>query len=481
MAWFDRFTPVLRFTRGKDPDARWVLWPALAWRVVAPVPREQPINLFQRAALALARAGVVRVVDVAERLLIAPDLAGLVAQELRSRQLLDHHGLPTHRGLQVLDDLEHEPPDELRVGHVLSDPFTGKLWPRFLTGDLPLAAVEPDEEGWPVLLSGSPGDPWKDRTRCILPADRDVRAAPPTARDVLHAVRRHRRRRNQSDEPAAPHLHRVSFVDERPQPYLLALRVYRHPSGDWTVDEPFGPGEALELRSRLEERLDLDAGLRTWLKPLVGGDVTTPTLAQLQKEAEWNVEERLTLAIRQHEPVYERLVATWRARLEADLDGAPADKWDDIVIKAQRAAERTLRTIHDPWRAASPPLYSELAEADKLFNQQLLDAIAGELGLTTPLPPTLTAVRRGKVQHAEDSVRGSLRPLLVLALLAAGRDPEHPLRRAAPRHPDLLARLDALAQARDRAAHDSNDRPSAAVDRHLDTVLITVESLLLSR
>ena len=71
-------------------------------------------------------------------------------------------------------------------------------------------------------------------------------------------------------------------------------------------------------------------------------------------------------------------------------------------------------------------------------------------------------------------------PVCAVALLAAGRDPEHPLRQAATRHPDLLARLDALAQARDRAAHDS-DRPSAAVDRHLDTVLLTVETLLLSR
>ena len=41
MALFDKTTPVLRFRRGKVPGAVWVRWPILAWRVVAPVPREQ--------------------------------------------------------------------------------------------------------------------------------------------------------------------------------------------------------------------------------------------------------------------------------------------------------------------------------------------------------------------------------------------------------------------------------------------------------
>ena len=55
MASFDKSTPILRLNYGKVPDVRWVLWPAYAWRVVAPVPKERPLNLFQRAILGLAR------------------------------------------------------------------------------------------------------------------------------------------------------------------------------------------------------------------------------------------------------------------------------------------------------------------------------------------------------------------------------------------------------------------------------------------
>lgn len=483
MALFDKTTPVLRFRRGKVPDAVWVLWPVLAWRVVAPVPRERALNFFQRAVLALARAGVVRVVDVAERLMIAPDLAGLVIQELRGLGSLDHSGGPTHRGLQTLDDIEFEPPEDATFGHVLSDPFTGKLWPRFVTGDVPLADVEPDDEGWLVLLGGSAGAPWKDRTYSVTPGARDrLRITQPSAADVLRVARRTRRQRDLEDDARdIPRLQRVSFVDERPQPYWLAVCVRRHDSGDWMVDDPLGRGESIEARAQIEAVLDRHQELRRRIKRLVGDNSGAPSLTELQTRAAFDIEERLTMAIRQHEPVRERLVAMQRAWLEASLEGAPADKWDDVLVKAQRAAERTLRVAHEPWCAATPPLFMDLAESDKALNQQLLDAIAGELGFSTPLPPTLASVRRGKVQHAEDSGSGSLRPFTILALLSAGRDRAHPLRQAARRHVDLLERLDRLAQARDRAAHDSDEPPSRTVERHRETVFLLVETLLLTR
>lgn len=480
---FERDTPVLRLNYGKDPNARWVLWPVFAWRVVAPVPKERKLNLFQRAVLGLARAGVTRIVDVADRLLFAPDLAGLVVLELQNMALLDHAGEPTTRGLKLLDDIEEDPPDEAQVGHVLSDSMTGKLWPRFLTGDLPVADVDLNEDGWPVLLSGSAGDPWKDRTFSVLPTGRDgVVMARPSARDVLRAARRHRRQRDfdeVDDDRDVPRLHRVSFVDDRPQPYLLALRVRRHDSGDWMVDDPFGHGESIDLRARLEERLDSHRGLRPWLAPLVGSDPSAPTLGHLQAEAAWKVEERLTLAIRHHEAVRERLVAMQRALLEAESQDAPLDKWDDVLVKAQRAVERALHTIYRGYRDTGPPLFAKLAHSDKDFNRRLLDVMAADLGFRSPLPVTLSSVRRGKVQNAEQQGGGSLRPLVVLGLLCADRDDEHPLRCAAGAMPDLLHRLDDLATARDRAAHDGSVTWPQKVQRHVDTAYATVEAILL--
>ncbi|MCB9609590.1 MAG: hypothetical protein H6716_23565 [Polyangiaceae bacterium] len=483
---FGRDTPVLRLNYGKDPKARWVLWPIFAWRVVAPVPKERKLNHFQRAVLGLARAGVVRSGDAGDRLLIHPELAGLVALELQQIGLLDHAGVPTKRGLDWLEDVEEEPLDEVQVGHVLSDAFSGKLWPRFLTGDMPVADLELDDRGWPVLLSGSAGDPWKDKTFSMLPTGRDtVVMMRPGPRDVLRVARLHRRQRQYhhdeiDDDRDVPRLQRVSFVDDSPQALLLALRVRRHDSGDWMVDDPFGHGEAVDLRARLEERLDSHNGLRPWLAPLIGSDPEAPTLGHLQAEAIWKVEERLTIAIRQHEATQERLVAMQRALLEAQSCDAPLDKWDDVLVKAQRAVERALRVVYERYRSSPPPLFHKLAESNKAFNRDLLDAIAADLSFQSPLPETLSSVRRGKVQYAEDRGGGSLRPLVILGLLCADRDDEHPLCRAAAASPDLLHRLDELATARDRAAHDGAKTWPDKVERHVDTAYAAVEALLLA-
>lgn len=479
---FEKDTPVLRLNYGKDPNARWVLWPVFAWRVVAPVPKERKLNLFQRAVLGLARAKVTAIVDVADRLLIAPDLAGLVVLELQNMALLDHAGDPTPRGLKMLDDIEEDPPDEAQVGHVFTDPFTGKVWPRFVTGDLPIADVEVNDDGWPVLLSGSAGDPWKDRTFSVLPSGRDgVVMARPSARDVLRAARRHRRQRDYDevdDDRDVPRLQRVSFVDDRPQPYLLALRVRRHDSGDWMVDDPFGHGEAIDLRARLEERLDSHNGLRSWLAPLVGSDPTAPTLGHLQAEATWRVEERLTLAIRQHDAVRERLVAMHRALLEAESQDAPLDKWDDVLVKAQRAVERAFRVVHRPFEERRPRFAWELKRYPghvKVYLQETARVVGFET-----VPERMLSIAASQVADAERG-RGSLRSWVILNLLAARWERDHPLRVAAVSDSGLLLRLDALATARNEVAHDSEAAWPSRVHEHVDTAYAAVEALLLHR
>ena len=485
MASFDKDTPVLRFTTARKRGARWVLWPVLAWRVVAPVSKPRRLNLLQKAALGLARAGVTTAVAVSERLLVQVDLAALVLTELRGMGLVDLLGAPTPRGLDWLADLETDAPESLEVGHVFTDPFTGKVWPRFLTADLPLAEVEPDDQGWPVLLSGSPGDPWRDRAFCVLPRGEDpVIEARPSAKDILKAARRHKRAVHVGGAADVPRLALVSYVDETPERYLIALLVVSHDSGDWMVDDPFGHGPSFELRGQLERRLDTQPGLRGWLAPLVGGDGVEATTAELQLRAAWEVEERLTLAIRRFASVHDRIVAMQRAWLEAQVWESPDDKQDDVLVKAQRVVEAVLRQVLQERRVEDQPLFAQLAptfvKGECEQNRRLIEDMATNVGFDVPLPETLTSVKRGKVQSAEQSLRGSLRPLLLAALLAADREDAHPLRGAARARPDLLERLDALASARDRAAHDGDATRLQRIPEHLETTYVTVQQMLLA-
>ena len=482
---FTRDSDVLRFRAPKDPLSRWVLWPVFAWKVVAPRPREREINLFQRAILGLARAGVVQLDEVADRLQITRDLVGVVANELRNLGMTNHEWRPTDRGLRALDNADDDPPQDLHLGNVLSDPFTGKLWPRFVTGDMPVADVEPNPKGWPVLLSGSVGDPWRDPAFCLLPNPGEVlTVVQPSVRDILRVTRRHRRQREVdevTDERVVPTVEQVSFIDNVPRAYLLALRVCSHPSGDWMVDDPFGHGENFELRKALEQRLATQRGLSEWLRSLVGGDPEAPTLSGLQAQAVFDVKEILTLAITQHETLCERLVAMRRAQLEASLTDAPPDKWDDVVVKAQRAAERTLSMVHEAHFPRESSLWSALTVADKRLNLEMLNAIARDIGLETPLPTRLASVGRREVQDVERRGSGSLRPLLVLTLLGADQEPSHPLHRCARANPRLLQELDALATTRNRSAHDGPDLRPQEVPGHVAAVYSAVESLVLTR
>ena len=66
-SWSD--LPVVRFAPSPfvadGERVEWLLWPALAWRVIGPRPRERELNLVQRAVLGLLVAGRRTVDEVA--------------------------------------------------------------------------------------------------------------------------------------------------------------------------------------------------------------------------------------------------------------------------------------------------------------------------------------------------------------------------------------------------------------------------------
>ena len=481
---FSSDTPIIRFPYRGYPKSTWLLWPVFVWRIVAPIPKDREINIFQRSVLALARARVDHVAKIADLMQIDVNLAGLIVTELQSRGLLDSWGGVTANGLKLLDNAQIASPDELNVGYMLSDPFTGKLWPKFFTGDLPVSDSELDEKGRPVLLSGSAGDPNRTKAFAVLPTNHDtVILTQPTPTEIIRAIKQQRRQTDLDGSPdqyEAPRIRQVSFIDEEGSRYLLAFRIRVKESGDWVPDDPFGRGESQEFRTRLEDRLIRNKGLRLWLEPLLGINDSNPTLNQLQFDAECMVEDRLSDVLQEQGVLRDRLVAMQRAVLEASLPGAPQDKWDDALVKGQRAIERALRILFEPFRGTAPPLHRRLALSDKEFNVKHLNAIASEMGYRTPLPKTLSGVRRGKVQNAEQYDGGSLRPLIILALLCADRHKAHPLSWVSGEHADLLHRLDSLASDRDEAAHDGEVSWTEKVNRHVDTVYATVKTLLLT-
>jgi hypothetical protein len=482
MVSFSTDPPVLRF-RHKSPGAAfcWLGWPAWGFQVVAPRMRERRLNLFQRAILGMCRAGKCRADEIAEQLMVGVDLAAHILVELRQLGLLDYRDKVTARAVEMLEEDEADRFDEPVVGYVFSDLFTGDIWPRYAPGDLPYTETKKDEKGFLKLRYGSVGDPKWDSIFVVRPqVNETIFTRRPEPHEILRAVRLHQRQYGWEETVTthdAPALARVSYVTEEPESFLLAVRVRRDVGTGFVVDDPFGIGESTRVRNWIEKRLDITPQLRGFLQRVTSGNEDAVDTNSLQQKAEWEVESRLTIAVRRDVTLHEHLVAMQRAYFEAQVPQSPDDKWDDVTIKAQKVAERLFRWVNETFHRDG--LHGILSK-NKDFNSAILNDIASDLGFTAPLPPSLTRVHHGKIQAAEELSSGSLRALLILAMLASRDMPNHPLRKAAVNSPKLLHRLDELASLRDRAAHDAKRGVREKIHEGVETVFDAVRHLFFS-
>lgn len=453
---FSVTTPVIRMNDRIRRGGRWILWPVYVRRVVAPLPKERVLNLFQRTILALMRSGIRRVMELAEKTAFEAQLVAFIVAELQSQYLLTSLGEPTLKGLAALEASEQEPEDELRVGHVATNAFDGVLFPRFMVGDLPVTTTELDARGYLSLLSGSVGSPWRDAAFVVMPGEHD-RIAPsqPTHAEILAAARQHRRRRIMDeihDDHDVPRLAQVSFVDNQPELYLLAVRVGAT-EGDvgWTVDDPFGAGTSVEWRERIEKRMDVSPPLRKWLAKVVGLDTETLNITQLSEKAKWAVEEELTLSIRSHPRTYDSLVTMQRC-IEESLQAPDfVDKAGTAIQKAHIVVEELfLDLVRRYFRPDALLSWSSgIADGDHSQTRSLAEAVGFEFWSPAIASPKL----RREIQAAEQERRPTFRHCVILGLLAARHHEDHPLRATARRDPRFLHRISELADQRNPASH----------------------------
>lgn len=484
-AW--RNLPVVTFRPSRFASegerVEWLLWPAVAWRVIGPRARERRLNLVQRAVLGLLVAGLRTADEIAERLCLHRELVALVIVELASVHALDATHRPTAAAERMLRD-DDDDDDERVVARVFADPWEGEVWPRFIERDLPLAVVETGESGWPVVATGTHGAPRRDRPFVV---DMPTRIATrrPSAAEILRASRlhaRHLRDGDDLDDAGDPptRLDRASCLDAPCEHVFLMVRV-RVGSSGWVADDPFGVGESERMRRMIERRIEQDRATRKGspllqrLAPQVDA-ARAESLAELQGLARFEVERRLPAIHRGDAGLVERVVAMKRAHLEATRADGPRDKQEDVVVKAQQAVEHLLCALVE--RARGRDVLAVVTR-DEEANAALYVAVARDCGFAGPLPKSLLGVRAGKVRSAYESRTGSLRPLLLAALLAARTRPDHALRRAATASPALLADLDELACARDPAAHGGGSkRQKVDLDRVLAVAFDAIEQLL---
>jgi len=220
----------------KPAGREYILWPAWAYRVVAPRVRERQLNIFQRAVLGLCRVGLVDAESIGKKLFIHTDLTIVIMRELHARSLLTTEGRLTKQGEQTLDEAEYSSHDMVS-GYVFQDPWTGDLWPRFVE-KFDYCDLEMDPKGFPRLVMGTAGKPHRPSSFMVFP-DSVLYPAKPMPGKIIAAVDAHRKAlkfNNDSADweddsfsdfvPTNARIERVSLVEENPVPVFLTTYLY---------------------------------------------------------------------------------------------------------------------------------------------------------------------------------------------------------------------------------------------------------------
>ena len=485
-------TPVLHF--GPRHHTRWssrefVLWPAWAYRVVAPRRKSRNLNILQRAVLGLTRAGILMAEEHANYLDIHKDLAALILVELSGRGFLDHRMCPTKEGLQALNEESMEN-QELVAGHVFQDPWTGDLWPRFVER-LDYCELERNDKGFPVLMLGTSGRPRRQGAYTVLPINVETPSIPLPV-SIVEAVDRHgeavkrKEHGGGADEeddleafvPSATQIHRVSFIEPEPQPVFLTTYLYIPESEseavDWFACDPFGFRQSSWLRRNMEAVAQDHRGLYEVVNRVVGRSLFEGYEEQrrwydlLKLTAEKELEQRFTVDIRNHK-IFKQLLeleAAWQEIL-AIGEGCPIRKINEVlrggvkVLEAGFAAMGGEYPLSGIWERIYVERINAKTGRKKLVpqpNRQIITAtVVGatrSIGLQVPPPKSLTNVKPGQVRFAaDDGDSWRLRPTIVASLLTAEKDASHPLRDIAVSCPEFLERVEEVANLGGKAGH----------------------------
>jgi len=467
----------MRLPRGMHAKRpRFLCWPALMYRAVAPEARQRDINILEKAVLGLCRAGATGVERIGARLHIDPDLAAEVVQQLQVRELLDSSGLPTERGNSTFE-AEAYGPTNLVTGHVFQDPWSGALWPRFME-ELAIADVEPGDGRYPNLLTGSTGDRRSTRMFWHLPS-LDALPPPPGPQQVLEASRKHRdalrgaeigvdEEAGRGDEPnfAVTAIERVSLVDDRPTAVMLVSYVFlladEIGAGEWQARDPLGLGLSRRWKGDIEREMEGSVALREYVQRLAadgradGPPEVQQWVSELEVRAELELDLRFTSAVRDL-PQYPDLIALEVARQEARaLDRAPQYKLKGLMVAIRSVLEATFAAVSDDYPSVDAWLRlfpDGRPISDREYCRQIFENSASELGYSMPLSEGLAGVQPWQVKQAGRGDVWRLRGAIIAALLTARDSAEHPLRTSAPRWPGMLNELDALATACGQAVH----------------------------
>ena len=485
---FPRNAPVLYINPRAHVDPgpwnkrEYLLWPAFAYRVVAPIPKKRKINVLQKAVLAMRRAGGGAVREMSSRLFLHEKLVAYILQELQYLGYVNGDYAITSSGLSALSEeiLEQH---EMVAGYVFQDPETGDLWPRFVDHLDYYCEIELRSDGFPTLIFGSKGKPWKIPAFTVLP--KECRKITPMPTDIIRAARRHKfthrhlgsiewdEEEFDAETPDPIYIDRVSFLEEEPDPVFLATFLYlgEDAGSSYHVCDPFGMGASPYLRRRVDQETKVNKGLYSVIGRMLdrfldgNSDNDQRQFAAFRTRAESEIDHLFGVNLRERD-VYEYIINVMVSWLDASQyeNACPKVKMSNVLSAARKSLESLFVELTREY-----PLEVIIRKIGRYKGQKfipyenpiVIDTMEGAAQKFGYSIPTLLKKKHvtgyGIYSAMEPKNSWKLDGRVYGHLLAALEYDTHPMNRAGRGFPDLFEDINFIIKMGGSASHANED------------------------
>lgn len=400
---------------------RKLAWPVHAYRVTLPKVSNdgEDLNAFEHVILKLLDGfGILHADELAEETRIPLDLVKGVLLRLQDKGFIDeYNAIMRQERNEGLRDDDNAP--VFVTALLFRELVTGKILPFLhqLDDASPLQKKEGEEKYFRTIR-------W----------DVTHKRNTPTQRDVINTLRAMKKRAAVLGIAyKMPPVQQITIIAE-PELYHLDCPIAIQKSdSEFRIADPFGNGFSLILEKSFGQILELEDNLAGWLlawkqllsTPAPGKQETRPK-EPFETDANWQRYPKLIASLKPASNAQFRTLAKIHASLEWALFYA-------CYIRPFKDVIAILK-------------YTEQSQ-----HGTLLEQAAQTIGLEQP-SQGFRPIREGKLREFENG--GAYQEtVLAIAILQARNDEEHPLRRLAAAHPDIINRLIAIRTKRNEKEH----------------------------
>ena len=471
-------------------------WPCHAYRVTIPIRPSGRLNLFEETILRLLDNARLDEGALADTTCLDVSLIKLVCCRLRDLGMITEHNEVDALGRTHLSRSEEEPLEyEVRV--VFRDRISGSLLPVIYDGELRYEELAEWNEHRAEIRKTTKKGTRSVHLRLLHGRGSSDYPRPPAPSDVLWVTNRHKElsrqysvlRRGVVPCPHIVHANQMN-VDPNPESVFLRCRVVVPAGGDdYRIGDPFGYGYSESLRRSYEGVRAVDPDEQEFIRQMREKSLTvrprSPNAHADFRDAEMAVLSRLADGVSDYSDLFGKLKQAEREFRRSSQPPRNTDEEAHFAYQCQQAAQslaEALEVALSQVAAKSRPAACEAILCGRgqthQDNGQLLEKLAGGLGLHTSGLGGLLLVPPGRIRGLRDGVV-DLQALLAVTMAAGSEDKEHPLRLLAASFPDWLLFLRELKTMRDASAHgDSRAAGSKRLEDLREGAYRSIEVLL---